>query len=89
MGLKNLKGHHSLRDHMTGTELIFTMLGERSTKDIAIADNAQGLSENKDAAKAGGKVAGDARLALEKRTENPVVSSDNFLPDKGSLKTLA
>ena len=43
MALKGLKKHHNLRDHMTSLELLFTTLGERSTKDIAIADNAHGL----------------------------------------------
>ena len=79
--LKSLKKRHSLRDHMTDVELIFTMLGERSTRDIAVADNAQGFTENKDSADAGGKVAGDARLALEKRTGRQVVSEHNFLPN--------
>ena len=78
--LKRLKKRHSLRDHMTDVELIFTMLGERSTRDIAVSDNAQGFTANKDAADAGGKVAGDARLALEKRTGRKVVSEHNFLP---------
>ena len=86
--LKQLKKHHNLRDHMSDLELIFTMLGERSTKDIAIADDARGFGENEQAANAGGKVAGDARLALEKRTEKSVVSSDNFLPDKGRTRRL-
>ena len=80
--LKSLKSHHNLRDHMTDVELIFTMLGERSTKDIAVADNAQGFRENEEAAKAGGQVAGDARQALEKRTRRRVVSENNFLPKR-------
>jgi DNA-damage-inducible protein D len=79
--LKHLKKRHNLRDHMTDVELIFTMLGERSTRDIAVSDNAQGFTANKDAADAGGKVAGDARLALEKRTGRQVVSEHNFLPN--------
>ena len=79
--LKHLKKRHNLRDHMTDVELIFTMLGERSTRDIAVSDNAQGFTANKDAADAGGKVAGDARLALEKRTGRQVVSEHTFLPN--------
>ena len=86
--LKRLKKRHSLRDHMTDVELIFTMLGERSTRDIAVADNAQGFTENKDAADAGGKVAGDARLALEKRTGRQVVSEHNFLPNTPQSRRL-
>lgn len=80
---KSLKGLKSqnLRDHMTSGELIFMMLGEQSTKEIAVAEDARGFVQNKYAAKAGGKVAGDARKALEKLTGQKVVSSDNFLPD--------
>ena len=79
-GLKSLKKHHNLRDHMTDTELIFTMLGERSTKDIAVATDAQGFPANKQAANDGGQVAGDARKALERKTSQRVLSDSNFLP---------
>jgi DNA-damage-inducible protein D len=44
-----------LRDHMTDLELIFTMLGEKSTTEIAKATNAQGFVRNATAAKAGGR----------------------------------
>ena len=67
---KNLKGltksTENLRDHMTDLELIFTMLGEASTTEIAKNKNAQGFIENHNAAKAGGNVAGNARKELEK-----------------------
>ena len=88
-GLKSLKKHHNLRDHMTDTELIFTMLGERSTKDIAVATDAQGFPKNKQAAKDGGKVAGDARKALEQKTGQRVLSDSNFLPKRGNQKQLS
>ncbi|SDW80229.1 BRO-N domain-containing protein [Nitrosomonas communis] len=74
-GLKN----HSLRDHMTDLELIFTMLGEKSTTAIAVSSDAQGLNENAEAAKAGGKIAGGAARTLEKKLGKRIVSSDNFL----------
>lgn len=51
----------NLRDHMTDLELIFSMLGEAATKEIAVNQDAQGFDENKAAAKTGGKIAGDAR----------------------------
>ena len=86
--IKGLKKSHNLRDHMTSTELIFTMLGERSTKDIAIASDSQGFYQNKDAAQRGGKVAGDARVALEQQTGKRVVSQGNFLKAKGSQEKL-
>lgn len=78
---KKLKGlkNQSLRDHMTDLELIFTMLGEKSTTAIAIATNAQGYSENAEAAASGGKVAGDARRDLEKKLGKPIATKDNFL----------
>jgi uncharacterized membrane protein len=52
---------------MTDLELIFTMLGEASTTEIAKNKNAQGFIENQKAAKAGGNVAGNARKELEKK----------------------
>ena len=69
----------NLRDHMTDLELIFSMLGEASTKEIAVNRNAQGFDENKTAAKIGGKIAGDARLQLEQESGKPVVSQENYL----------
>lgn len=76
--LKNLQ-KENLRDHMTDLELVFTMLGEASTTEIAIQQNAQGFVENKSAAKAGGKIAGNARKELEAKSGKRIVSSSNFL----------
>ncbi len=80
-GHKRVKGlkSHNLRDHMTDLELIFTMLGEKSTAEIAQKRDAQGFPENVGAAKAGGSIAGGARAELEKETGEQVVSSSNFL----------
>lgn len=58
--LKNLK-KENLRDHMSDLELIFNMLGEASTTEISVQKDAQGFNQNKEAAKAGGKIAGNAR----------------------------
>ena len=79
---KNLKGLKSqnLRDHMSEAELIFTALAELSTRQIAENDNATGMAENSVAAKEGGKIAKNARLELENRTGQKVVSGSNFLP---------
>ena len=77
--LKGLAPRHNLRDHMTDLELVFTMLGEKSTTAIAQASNAQGLEQNITAAKSGGRVAGDARRNLERQLKGTVVSRDNFL----------
>ncbi len=68
----------NLRDHMTDLELIFTMLGEASTTEIARKKNAQGLPENKTAARAGGTIAGNARRELEKKSGTPVSNRSNF-----------
>ena len=79
---KTLKGlnktSENLRDHMTDLELIFTMLGEASTTEIAKNKNAVGFVENHKAAKAGGKVAGNARKDLEKKSGKKIVSKENF-----------
>jgi len=83
---KKLKGlkRENLRDHMTDLELIFNMLGEASTTAISRKDDAQGFSENKDAAVRGGGVAGRARKQLELETGDRVVTADNFKElDKG------
>lgn len=69
----------NLRDHMTSLELIFSMLGEASTKEIAVNQNAQGFAKNKAAAQSGGKIAGDARKQLEKESGKPVISKTNYL----------
>ncbi len=76
--LKSLK-HQNLRDHMTNLELIFTMLGEASTTEIARKEDAQGFQENKQVAQDGGQIAGNARRELESRTGKPVVTETNYL----------
>jgi methylphosphotriester-DNA--protein-cysteine methyltransferase len=68
----------NLRDHMTDLELIFTMLGEASTTEIAKKREAQGFSQNKIAARAGGTVAGNARKELEAQSGTQVSSKQNF-----------
>ncbi len=78
--VKNLPGKsENLRDHMTDLELIFAMLGEASTTEITKKADSKGFVENKTAAKKGGKIAGDARIALEKETGKKVVSEENYL----------
>ncbi len=72
------KRNDNLRDHMSDLELIFTMLGEASTTEIARNKDAQGYDENLDAAAEGGAVAGNARLDLEKKSGKTVSSRDNF-----------
>ena len=68
----------NLRDHMTDLELIFTMLGEASTTEIARNKDARGYGKNLDAAIEGGSVAGSARLDLEKKSGKKVATRQNF-----------
>jgi DNA-damage-inducible protein D len=68
----------NLRDHMTDLELIFTMLGEASTTEIAKKRGAQGFPANKQAAHAGGAVAGNARRELETQSGTKVSTRKNF-----------
>jgi DNA-damage-inducible protein D len=68
----------NLRDHMTDLELIFTMLGEASTTEIARNTDAQGFPENREAARDGGKVAGNAREELENKSGRRVSTRANF-----------
>ena len=89
-GHKNLKGlkTQNLRDHMSEAELIFTALAELSTRQIAETDEAKGVTENAKAGKKGGKIAKDARMALEHKTGKKVVTGDNFLPPSKEHKRL-
>lgn len=80
----------NLRDHMNDLELIFTMLGEASTTEIARNKDAQGYVENRKAAVEGGAVAGRARRDLEKKSGKRVASTDNYkaLPEAVARKRL-
>ena len=79
---KDLKGlkTQNLRDHMSEAELIFTALAELSTRQIAETDKSKGVTQNAVAGKKGGKIAKDARLALEEKTGRKVITGENFLP---------
>ena len=79
---KRFKGlqKQNLRDHMSEAELIFTALAELSTRQIAENVSAEGFKENKIPAKKGGKIAKDARKALEKKTGKSVITDENYLP---------
>jgi len=87
---KELKGlkRENLRDHMDDFELIFTMLGERSTTEIHRTEDSKGINKLKADANAGGSIAGNARKALEKRLKRSVVSKGNYLKEKEAQKRL-
>lgn len=79
--LKGLK-RENLRDHMDDFELIFTMLGERSTTEIHKTENSQGVPKLKEDAKIGGSIAGNARRQLEQKLHKSIVSKGNYLKTK-------
>jgi hypothetical protein len=87
---KQFKGleRENLRDHMSDLELIFSMLGEAATTEIARKQDAQGFTENRVAAHKGGRIAGGAREKLEVETGERVVTPDNFLTEPESKKRL-
>ena len=76
---KNLKGlkKENLRDNMSDTELVLTMLAEASTRDISKATKPDGFAENVKVAKRGGNVANVARQQLEVETGHPVITAQN------------
>lgn len=77
--LKNIE-NKNLRDHMTPLELIFTALGEETTRLLSIQKDTQGYNENYEAASEGGIITGKARENYEKNMNIKVVSQENFLP---------
>ncbi len=72
---KKLKGlkRQNLRDHMDDFELIFTMLGERSTTEIHRNEDSKGMPKLKSDAKDGGDISGVARRKLERRRGRSIV----------------
>ena len=76
---KNLKGlkKENLRDNMSTLELVLNMLAEATTTEISREQQPETFEENKQVARAGGEAAGEARLAVEKRTGKPVITSKN------------
>ena len=71
---------------MTDAELVFTALAELSTREIAETDDATGMEENARAGRVGGRIAKNARVALESKTGKKVISPTNYLsPRKTKL----
>lgn len=85
---KNLptKSKANLRDNMDDLELIFTMLGERVTTEISKEEKPKTFNDNKNVAKRGGSVAGNARKETEKELGRGISSNKNFLGNDGQLK---
>lgn len=78
---KRLKGlkKENLRDNMSTTELILTMLAENSTKEISQRERPEGFEESCEVAQRGGGVAHIARQALEAETGTPVVTAQDAM----------
>lgn len=76
---KRLKGlkKENLRDNMSDLELVLNMLAEASTTSISRAEQPEGLKENRQVARRGGRIAGNARRELEQETGRPVITSEN------------
>lgn len=76
---KNLKGlkKENLRDNMSDMELILNMLAESTTTEISKEQKPTTFAENMEIAKAGGEAAGEARVAVEKRTGKSVITTQN------------
>ena len=78
---KRLKGlkKENLRDNMSTTELILTMLAENSTKEISQRERPEGFEESCEVAQRGGGVAHIARQALEAETGTSVVTAQDAM----------
>ncbi len=76
---KKFKGlkKENLRDNMTSLELALNILAETSTTELSKAFNPSNIDKNKDVARRGGKIAGDARKNIEAQTKKAVISSKN------------
>jgi hypothetical protein len=75
---KNIKGinksNKNLRDHMSEWEILFNMLGEKASAEIARAKDAEGFEKNRLAVKKGGKIASNAKKELEKETGQTIIT---------------
>ncbi len=76
---KKLKGlkKENLRDNMTDLELVLTMLSEATTTEISKKEKPTSFQENLKVARSGGEIAGDTRRAIEQRTGQPLITSQN------------
>ncbi len=76
---KQLKGlkKQNLRDNMSTTEIILNMLAEVATTELSKGQQPEGFAENKEVARRGGRIAGQARQAIEADSGQPVITSQN------------
>jgi hypothetical protein len=85
---KSLSRENNLRDHMEDMELILTMLGEATTTKLTRKRDSKSFNTMQNDATEGGTVAGKARLDIEKRLGEKVISKNNFLPKDNSRRSL-
>ena len=76
---KQFKGlkKENLRDNMSNKELVLNMLAELSTKEISEVNNPETFDDHAKIAKQGGNIAKNARLELEQKTGQKVVTPLN------------
>jgi len=80
--VKEYKGHKSLkkeglRDNMTNLELVLNMLAEATTTEISKEKKPDTFEKNREIAKQGGTIAGNARKEIEEKSGKKVVSESN------------
>lgn len=73
---------------MNDLEIIFTMLGERSTTEIHRNEDSKGINKLKEDAEVGGKIAGNAKKELEKKLGRPISTKENYLKNPENKKLL-
>ena len=85
---KQFKGlkKENLRDNMTNLEVVLNMLAETATTEISKQKKPRGLDQNKQVAKQGGSIAGNARKDIESKIGKKVVSQNNFKNTKSQNK---
>lgn len=64
---------------MSTLELALNMLAEATTTELTKTQNPHGLEENRVVARTGGKIAGEARMRIEKETGNSVITNQNAI----------
>ena len=74
--LKNLK-KQNLRDNVSTAEIVLNMLAEVATTELSKGQQPEGFAENKEVARRGGRIAGQARQAIEADSGQPVITSQN------------
>jgi hypothetical protein len=85
---KDLK-KENLRDNMTNLELVLNMLAETATTEISKKREPKTFPENRQVAREGGGIAGNARKQIEAKTGKPVISKLNFKKLQESKKLKA